>query len=188
MTPWLKWWSICRDLSLQNTSFYAKSQGGPYDAPHVTVSRFFLARAVKIPRNLLPSLHPPSLSPLFAGPKNRMPKVASHDLRAGSFENGCLCSILHGPLQLQIWTAFLLPACLFPTAARQSATHLLTLNYLSLPKDHLPPARFCSHFELVSRLYIAVLSSFSLRPHLHRRAAVAITPQTPPSPPLCGCS
>jgi hypothetical protein len=32
-----------------------------------------------------------------------------------------------------------------------------SLNYLSPPKDHLLPARFCSHFQLVSRLYVAVL-------------------------------
>ena len=81
--------------------------------------------------------------------------LASHDLRAWSSEDGYLCSMFHGPLQLQIRTAFLLPARLFPTVARQSATP--SLNYLSPPKDHLLPARFCSHFQLVSRLYIAVL-------------------------------
>src|SRR5277367_6095529 len=71
----------------------------------------------------------------FAGPKYRKPKMASHDLRARSFEDGCLCSISHGPLQLQIWTAFLLPARLFPTAARQSATQLshTTFSQLSEP-------------------------------------------------------
>jgi hypothetical protein len=54
---------------------------------------------------------PPTLSfTTFAGPKYRKPKMASHDLRARSFEDGCLCSILHGPLQLQIRTTFLLPA------------------------------------------------------------------------------
>jgi hypothetical protein len=57
------------------------------------------------------ALPPPTLSfATFAGPKYRKPKVASHNLRARSFGDGCLCSILHGPLQLQIWTAFLLPA------------------------------------------------------------------------------
>src|SRR5271163_1403531 len=61
--------------------------------------------------------------------------MAPHDLRAWSFEDGCLCSILHGPLQLQIWTAFLLPARLFPTAARQLATQLshTTFSQLSEP-------------------------------------------------------
>jgi hypothetical protein len=38
----------------------------------------------------------------FAGPKYRKPKMGPHDLRAWSFEDGCLCSILHGLLQLQI--------------------------------------------------------------------------------------
>src|SRR5205823_6677865 len=33
-----------------------------------------------------------------------------------------------------------------------------SLNYLSPPKDHLQPAHFCSYFQLVSRLYIAVLT------------------------------
>ena len=37
------------------------------------------------------------------------------------------------------------------------STEICSLNYLSTPKDHLPPAHFCSHFRLVSRLYIAVL-------------------------------
>jgi hypothetical protein len=60
------------------------------------------------------------------------PKMASHDLCARSFEDGCLCSISHGPLQLQIWTAFLLPARLFPTAARQSATQLSHTNFSQL--------------------------------------------------------
>jgi SP family sugar:H+ symporter-like MFS transporter len=32
--------------------------------------------------------------------------MASPDLRAWSFKDGRLCSILHGLLQLQIWTAF----------------------------------------------------------------------------------
>jgi hypothetical protein len=78
---------------------------------------------------------PPSLSPLFVGLKYRKPKMASHDLRARSFEEGCLCSILHGLLQLQTWTAFLLPARLFPTVARQSATQLshTTFSQLSEP-------------------------------------------------------
>jgi hypothetical protein len=90
---------------------------------HVTVSRFFLVCAVKCHFTT------------FAGPKYRKPKMASHDLRARSFEDGCLCSILHGPLQLQIWTAFLLPARLFPTAVRQSATQLChtTFSQLSEP-------------------------------------------------------
>jgi hypothetical protein len=96
---------------------------------HVTVSRFFLACAVKCHKFCSPPPHLPSLSPLLqaqniAGPKYRKPKMGPHDLRAWSFEDGCLCSISHGLLQLQIWTAFLLPARLFPTVARQSATQL----------------------------------------------------------------
>jgi hypothetical protein len=86
--------------------------------------------------------------------------MASHDLRAQTFEDDYLCSILYGPLQLQIWTAFLLPACLFHTTVRRSATHLLTypsLNYLSLPKDHLHLRACVPNFQLVSRLYIATL-------------------------------
>ena len=84
---------------------------------------------------------PPTLSlTTFAGPKYRKPKMASHDLRARSFEDGCLCSMLHGPLQLQIRTAFLLPTHLFPTAARQSATQLshTAFSQLSEPIEHAP--------------------------------------------------
>ena len=128
---------------------------------HVTVSRFFLVGAVEC-HDLLPSL-PPTLSiTTIAGPRYRKPKMASHDLRARPFEDGCLCSILHGPLQLQIWTAFLLPARLFPTAARQSATQLshTTFSQLSEPTKGSSSTctRFCSHFQLVSRLYIAALT------------------------------
>jgi hypothetical protein len=100
-----------------------------------------------------PSNNPPSLSPLFAGPKYRKPKMVSHDLRAWSFKDGCLCNILHGPLQLQIWTAFLLFAHPFPTVARQSATQLshTAFSQLSEPTQGSPstctllfpfPARF----------------------------------------------
>jgi hypothetical protein len=109
---------------------------------HVTVSRFFLACAVKCHEFCCPP--PPTLSfTTFAGPKYRKPKMASHDLRARSFEDGCLCSISHGPLQLQIWTAFLLPARLFPTAARQSATQLshTTFSQLSEPTQFVAAGR-----------------------------------------------
>src|SRR5947207_10750002 len=61
------------------------------------------------------SRHLTSLSHDFLQPKkNRQPKMAPHDLRAESFEDGCLCSILYGPLQLQIWTAFLLSCSPLP--------------------------------------------------------------------------
>jgi hypothetical protein len=100
----------------------------------VTLSRFFLGLCSQMPGNLLPSSPPTT----FAGPKYRKPKMGPHGLRARSFEDGCLCSILHGPLQLQIWTAFLLPARLFPTAASQSAT-VFSQSYTLL---FLFPARF----------------------------------------------
>jgi hypothetical protein len=134
-----------------------------------------------MPRNLLATFCRPKISRA----QNGFPR-----LRARSFEDGCLCNILHGPLQLQIWTAFLLPARLFPIVARQSATQLLIQpSQLSEPTQGSSstytllfpfPARF-------SALHCHP-PSFNLRPHLHRRAAVAITPQTPPFPPLCGYS
>jgi hypothetical protein len=79
--------------------------------------------------------HPPSLPPLLQAQNVASPKMGPHDLRVWSFEDGCLCSILHGLLQLQIWTAFLLPARLFPTVASQSATQLshTTFSQLSEP-------------------------------------------------------
>jgi hypothetical protein len=96
----------------------------------------------------------------FAGPKYRKPKMASYDLRTRSFEDDYLCGILHGPLQLQIWTAFLLPACLFPyrsTPIAHTSSHT-SFSQLSEPtQGSSSPARFCSHFQLVSRLYIAIL-------------------------------
>src|ERR1700722_3885757 len=53
---------------------------------HVTTSRRFLARAVECS---------PTLSfTTFAGPKYRAPKMASHDLRAGSAKHRCLRSIV----------------------------------------------------------------------------------------------
>src|SRR5271155_3034389 len=90
----------------------------------------FLGLCSQMPQILLPS-PPPTLSfTTFAGPK-----MGPHNLRAWSFEDGCLCSILHGLLQLQIWTAFLLPARLFSTVARQSATQRFhtTFSQLSEP-------------------------------------------------------
>jgi hypothetical protein len=102
----------------------------------------------------------------------------------GLSKNGCLCSILHGLLQLQIWTAFLLPARLFPTVARQSATQLshTTFSQVSRPTQGSSftctllfpfPARFSAlHYRS---------PSLTFRPHLHKRAVIAITPQTPPS-------
>jgi len=108
-----------------------------------------LGSCSQMSRNLLPI----SLSPLFAGPKYRKPKMASHDLRAWSFEDGCLCSILHGPPSY-----FLLTSSLLWHANRpHNFLKQPSLNHLSPPKDHLLPARFCSHLQPVSRLYIAVL-------------------------------
>ena len=147
-----------------------------------------------MPQILLPSPHLPSLSPLLqaqniAGPKYRKPKMGPHDLRAWSFEDGCLCSILHGLLQLQIWTAFLLPARLFPTVARQSATQRFHTTFSQLSE---PPNIFHLHTSVpISGSFLGStlpFSLFGLYPHLHKRAVVAITPQTPPLPLMCGCS
>jgi hypothetical protein len=129
-------------------------------------------------------------SPLFAGPKYRKPKMASHDLRARSFEDDYLCSILHGPLQLQIWMAFPLPACLFHTVARQLAIHLLThpsLNYLSLPKDylHLHASVPISSLFLDSTLPSSLFRPSSSPPQAGSRR---YNPSNAASPPLCGCS
>jgi hypothetical protein len=68
----------------------------------------------------------------FAGPKYRKPKMGPHDLRAWSFEDGCLCSILHGLLQLQIWTAFLLPARLFLYCSTPIGHTTFSHNLLSI--------------------------------------------------------
>jgi hypothetical protein len=53
-----------------------------------------------------------------------------------------------------------LPYCTTPIG-HTTFSHKPSLNYLSPPKDHLQPTRFYSHFQLVSRLYIAVLTYIS---------------------------
>jgi hypothetical protein len=65
---------------------------------------------------------PPSL-PLL--PKYREPKMASHDLRAGSFKDGCLCSFVTQTSSTINRGAFPLRASLLPTVPRQSATYFL---------------------------------------------------------------
>jgi hypothetical protein len=108
----------------------------------------------------------------------------TYDLRAWSFEDGCLCSILHGLLQLQIWTAFLLPARLFPTVARQSATQLSHTTFSQVSKSTQGSSSTCT--PLLP--FPARFSALHCSPHLRKQAVVAITPQTPPSLLLCGCS
>ena len=110
---------------------------------HVTVSRFFLACAIKRAQNIA------------------SPKWLPTTYAPGLFEDGCLCSILHGPLQPRIGTAFLLPARLFPTAARQSATQLSHTTFSQLSEHTQESSSTCTllfPFPLVSRLYIAVLT------------------------------
>jgi hypothetical protein len=70
--------------------------------------------------------------------------LASHDLRAWSSEDGYLCSMFHGPLQLQIRIAFLLPARLFPTVARQSATQLSHTTFSQLSEPTQRPSSPCT--------------------------------------------
>ena len=128
---------------------------------HVTVSRFFLACALNA-TNSTPL--PPTYSFFhhFCRPKiSRAQKWPPTTYALGLPNTAACAASLHGPLQLQIWTPFPLPASLFPIVARQSATHLLTqlsFHFLSPLKDHLPPSRFWYHFQIVSRLYIAVLT------------------------------
>jgi hypothetical protein len=137
---------------------------------HVTVSRFFLSLC-KSNATKSAAIPPPTLSfTTFAGPKYRKPKMASHDLRARSFEDGCLCSTLHAPLQLQICMAFLLPAGLFPSAARQSATQLSHTTFSQLSEPNQGSSSTCTllfHFQLVSLLYIAVLTITSGLSSIH---------------------
>jgi hypothetical protein len=117
--------------------------------------------------------HDPPLSfTTFAGPKYRKPKMASHDLRARSFEDSRLYNISHGPLQLQMWTAFLLPARLLPTAVCQSATQLSHTTFSQLSEPTQGSSTTC-------RLLFpspARFSALHCSPHLHKRAVVALTP------------
>ena len=76
---------------------------------------------------LPPPSHPATLSfTTFAGPKYCGPKMASHDLRAGSAKHGCLIAWTSSTTNMGALPTFPLPASLFPTVARQSATKLLT--------------------------------------------------------------
>src|SRR2546423_689292 len=83
----------------------------------------------------------------------------SHNLRAGSANHGCLCSIMILASPTPNMGALRTSCFPFPTAARQLAAHLLIrppFHSLSPIKDHLPPSRFFN-FQIVSRLYIGVL-------------------------------
>ena len=122
--------------------------------------------------NASAALLPPTLSfTTFAGPKYRKPKMGPHDLRAWSFEDGCLCSILHGLLQLQIWTAFLLPARLFSTVARQSATQRFHTTFSQLSEPTQGSSSTCTLlFPFPARF-----SALHCSPHLHKRVIVALT-------------
>jgi hypothetical protein len=156
---------------------------------------FLTPLARRRPRDREPLFLGSCCYPLFhhilRGPKYRKPKMASHDLRARSFEGSCLCSTLHGPLQLQIWTAFLLPARLFPTTARQSTTQLSYTTFSELSEPIQGSSSTCTLLFPFS----ACFPTLHYRPPslafvltFHRQAAVAIASQTPPSPLLYGCS
>jgi hypothetical protein len=119
----------------------------------------------RLPRNLLSSHPPPSpaypLSPLLQAQNIASPKMASYDLRAGSAKHGCLCSIITWTSSTTNMARFLLPASLFLAVARQSCTHLLpqpSFHFLCPIKDRLPPSRLWYRFQIVPRLYIAVLT------------------------------
>jgi hypothetical protein len=94
----------------------------------------------------------------------------------------------HGPLQLQIWPPFPLSAYLFLGEARQLATHLFHITFIPYPESTQASP---STFELLVSFpdhFLALRCrppSFSLRPHVGRRVAIAATPHTSPSLPLC---
>jgi hypothetical protein len=98
-----------------------------------------LTRAVECPQ---------SLSPLLQAQNIASPKLPLTTYVLGLPDMAACAALLHGPLQLQIWAPFPLPASLFHnTVARQSATHsshtvLFPFHFLSPLKDHLPPSGF----------------------------------------------
>jgi hypothetical protein len=127
---------------------------------HVTVSRFFLACAAKCHEICCPH-DPPSLSPLLQAQNIASPKWLPTTYAPGLSKTAA-CSAYC--MDLTTNTDGLPPSCSPLPSLLQHANrpyNFLTqpsLNYLSPPEDHLPHARFCSHFQLVSRLYIAVLA------------------------------
>jgi hypothetical protein len=102
--------------------------------------------------------HPPSLSPLLqvqniASPKRLSTTYAPDLSKTAARATYCIDRFNYKYGR----SSFLLASSLLQHANRPH--NFLTqpsLNYLSPPQDHLPHARFCSHFQLVSRLYIAV--------------------------------
>jgi hypothetical protein len=79
---------------------------------------------------------PPSLSPLLQAQNIASPKWPPTTYALGLPNTVACAASLHGPLQLQIWTPFPLPAPFFLTVARQSATNIFSHNLLSISRVH----------------------------------------------------
>ena len=95
----------------------------------------------------------------FCGPKISQAKNGFPRLTRPGLSKTAACATYCMDRFNYIWTAFLLPARLLQHANwPHSVLTQPSLNYLSLPKDHPQPAGFYSHLQLVSRLYIAVLT------------------------------
>ena len=128
---------------------------------HVTVSRFFLACASNATNSApLPPTYP--LFHHFCRPKiSQAQKWVPTTYAPGLSKTAACAAYCMDRFNYKYGrpSYFLLASSLLQHANRPH--NFLTqpsLNYLSPPKDHLQPARFCSHFQLVSRLYIAVLT------------------------------
>jgi len=111
-------------------------------------------------RNLLPSPYPPSLSPLLQAQNIASPKWLPTTYAPGPLKTAACTAYYMDRFNYKYGRpSFLLASSLLQHANRPH--NFLTqpsLNYLSPLQDRLPHARFCSHFQLVSRLYIAVLT------------------------------
>jgi hypothetical protein len=121
---------------------------------HVAVSRFFLACATK--SAALP--HPPSLSPLLQAQNIASPKWLPTTYAPGLLKTAAYAAYCMDRFNYKYGRPSPLLAFFLLQHANRPHNFLTqpSLNYLSPPQDHLPHARFCFHFQLVSRLYIAV--------------------------------
>jgi hypothetical protein len=134
-------------------------------------------------RNLLPSPHPPSFSPLLQAQNIASPKWLPTTYAPGLSKTAACAAYCMDRFNY-IWTAFLLPARLSPTAASQSATQLSHTTFSQLSEPTQGSSSTCTLLFPSPARFSALHCSL----HLHKRAVVALTPQTPPSPLLYGCS
>ena len=105
-----------------------------------------------------PPPYPPSLSPLLQAQNIASPKWLPTTYAPGLLKTAAYAAYCMDRFNYKYGRPSPLLAFFLLQHANRPHNFLTqpSLNYLSPPQDHLPHARFCFHFQLVSRLYIAV--------------------------------